>query len=255
MLPENSRIINLIGLKYGRLLVIDYSYNKKDIAFWKTLCDCGNEKISSGPELKRGNTKSCGCLLTINGFLRRKKKVEKIKKGETVFCHTCKVPFYKPNCFIGNKNYCSKNCHHKGMNKKVSLSCLECGCDYLVTQSFYKIRGSKYCSRKCTRIARSKAQSGCNSHLWKGGVSYEGKRIRKGVEWKMWRESVFERDKYTCQDCGAKSGKGCQVELHPHHIKQFALYPELRFDINNGITLCKECHKKTDTYMKKPKAA
>ena len=60
----------------------------------------------------------------------------------------------------------------------------------------------------------------------------------------MWRKAVFERDDYTCQMCGKRSGNGINVILHPHHIKRFADYPELRFDVNNGITLCKECHSK-----------
>ena len=52
-----------------------------------------------------------------------------------------------------------------------------------------------------------------------------------------WREKVFERDNYTCQECG-----DTKSYLHPHHVKGFALYKELRYDANNGLTLCKNCH-------------
>lgn len=61
---------------------------------------------------------------------------------------------------------------------------------------------------------------------------------RKRVEFKLWRESVYTRDNWTCQKCKIR-GK----LLHPHHIKNFAEAIELRFDIDNGITLCQDCHK------------
>ncbi len=75
---------------------------------------------------------------------------------------------------------------------------------------------------------------------WAGGKTKLSKRIRASIEWKLWRASVFERDNYTCQMC-TKRG----VRLEPHHIKKFADYPKLRFDIDNGITLCIECHQPT----------
>ena len=54
-----------------------------------------------------------------------------------------------------------------------------------------------------------------------------------------WRKTIFERDNYTCQTCKKIGGR-----LNAHHIKSWALFPELRFDISNGITLCVTCHKK-----------
>ena len=94
-----------------------------------------------------------------------------------------------------------------------------------------------------TRRKRSNSLKGERCHLWKGGINAKNDSIRKSVEYKLWRESVFKKDNYTCQDCKVR-GKN----LHAHHIKPFALYPELRFDVNNGKTLCIECHKKTETY-------
>jgi len=73
---------------------------------------------------------------------------------------------------------------------------------------------------------------------WKGGVTPDNKKIRVSVKYRIWREAVFMRDNWTCKDCGIRGSN-----LHPHHIKSFAKYPKLRFDINNGETLCIGCHK------------
>ena len=62
--------------------------------------------------------------------------------------------------------------------------------------------------------------------------------IRNSKEYADWRKSVYERDKYTCQHCGQVGG-----ELNAHHIKPFAQYKELRFELSNGLTLCVECHR------------
>ena len=78
---------------------------------------------------------------------------------------------------------------------------------------------------------------------WKGGITSENKKIRSGIDIRIWRLAIFKRDKYVCQKCFIKGGI-----LQAHHIKSFALYPALRFDIDNGQTLCKKCHEKTDNY-------
>jgi hypothetical protein len=89
---------------------------------------------------------------------------------------------------------------------------------------------------------------GENSPAWKGGITPINEKIRKSLEYRLWRTAVFERDDYTCVWCGQKGGK-----LHADHIKPFAYYPELRFAIDNGRTLCIECHLKTDTYSNRYK--
>jgi len=83
--------------------------------------------------------------------------------------------------------------------------------------------------------------TGIKNHRWKGGITPHNHKIRSSTEYKLWRESIFERDKYTCRMCG-KGGY-----LHAHHLWDFAKFPELRLAINNGITLCRSCHKKVHT--------
>lgn len=72
----------------------------------------------------------------------------------------------------------------------------------------------------------------------KGILTSVHKRIRNSIQYRLWRESVFARDNWTCQRCQRRGGY-----LHPHHIKAFALYPELRLAIDNGRTLCVGCHR------------
>jgi hypothetical protein len=92
---------------------------------------------------------------------------------------------------------------------------------------------------------RSEALRGSKSHLWKGGITPLNKNIRMDYKYRLWRTRVYERDNYTCQECGARNGNGKAIILNVHHIKSFSKYPELRFNVDNGITLCKKCHRKT----------
>ena len=94
-----------------------------------------------------------------------------------------------------------------------------------------------------TKRKISKAHTGEKSRFWRGGITPINKKIRASFESKLWRKSVFERDKYTCIWCGQIGGN-----LEADHIKPFALFPELRFAIDNGRTLCHECHITTDDW-------
>ena len=106
----------------------------------------------------------------------------------------------------------------------------------------------------------SEAQKGEKSHCWKGGVTPLTHQIRHSFKYRQWRSDVFTRDNFICQRCGQWGGK-----LHAHHIKSFssilqfyeittfeeALDCEELWNINNGITLCKNCHKLTNNYLHK----
>jgi len=97
---------------------------------------------------------------------------------------------------------------------------------------------------KEARAKMSKAHKGINAgknhYNWKGGITPLYIIIRNSNKYKEWREAVFRRDNYTCLMCKKRGGK---TYLHPHHLLPFADYPNHRFDIDNGLTLCKDCHK------------
>jgi 5-methylcytosine-specific restriction endonuclease McrA len=94
---------------------------------------------------------------------------------------------------------------------------------------------------------RKGKMTGSNHFAWTGDGKYsESYRERRRFRNTM-QKKVFERDNYTCQKCGQHSGN-LQVE----HIKEWAKYPELRFDIDNCTTLCMDCHYTRHFNRKKP---
>jgi 5-methylcytosine-specific restriction endonuclease McrA len=149
-----------------------------------------------------------------------------------------------------------------GKKKGKYFNCLVCNAEFWRSPSNIKNGNCKFCSRECYlkwQIGRPKseafkaycrARTGDKCPTWKGGITPEHMRIRNSLELRTWRKSVFLRDNYICQDCQAKSEKGKTVYLHAHHLKSFSEYPELRFEINNGVTLCKKCHYTRHTNQK-----
>ena len=121
-------------------------------------------------------------------------------------------------------------------NIKLEFLCekhLEYGSQFIRWNKFYtKNQGCRYCAEE----NRPRLEGGRNPS-WKGGVSDINNRERHSRQYKQWVKNIYERDNYTCQICDQKGG-----ELRAHHIISFARNKELRYELSNGITLCKHCH-------------
>lgn len=134
------------------------------------------------------------------------------------------------------------------------FNCIECSNQFWRQPSAIIKNQNKFCSKKCyqnNQIGKGKSESfkkyckqrmGEKSPTWKGGITPKNILIRNSLEYKEWRNNVFKRDNFTCQECNRRSCEKDHVYLEAHHIKPFATHPELRLTISNGITLCKECH-------------
>ena len=79
---------------------------------------------------------------------------------------------------------------------------------------------------------------------WRGFTEYKRCKHYRNTKYIAWRKQIFKRDNYTCQNC-----EKTNTFLHPHHIKSYTKYPELRYIVANGKTLCVKCHK--DYHFKK----
>jgi len=104
-----------------------------------------------------------------------------------------------------------------------------------------------------TRRKMSESQKGDKCYNWKGGITAVNHAIRTCLQYREWIMSVFKRDNFTCQDCGAT-----KVYLHAHHIRLFsdimqeygitsleeALLCDVLWDVSNGQSLCELCHKR-----------
>jgi hypothetical protein len=110
------------------------------------------------------------------------------------------------------------------------------------------------------RRKMSEAHLGAKHHLWKGGITPIVISIRNCFKYRQWRSDIFTRDDYTCSNCGSRG-----VRLEVHHIKSFSTIMEdykiktlddgvnceELWNINNGVTLCKECHNITTNFGRK----
>lgn len=169
-------------------------------------------------------------------------KGNKPRLGKIVNCQSCfKEKYISPTFLKKHKTFfCSKSCMNDFQKKNgFSLICAICSEKFKTQPGQVRLRNRKHCSRKCNAIARRLEATKRRVEL--GYTKHQLDRLaRYSPEAKVWRKAVFERDNFTCQICFAK---GNYIEAD--HIKPFAYFPELRFELSNGRTLCRECHDKT----------
>jgi len=105
------------------------------------------------------------------------------------------------------------------------------------------------------RLAKLGKMIGEKHWNWKGGITPTRETIRKMLEYRQWIYDVFRRDDYSCQICGKKGGN-LEVDHYPKRFAQILdeyniqILGEARnckelWSINNGRTLCENCHLKT----------
>jgi len=190
----------------------------KSSRFCSVKCRASSAKVSMA-----GKPMPDGCVRAKPGphcRLTPAKKCGHLAAKGRVYCPACRVVEY---------------------SKISSVPCDTCGKEMLLCPS--ETRKIKCCSMKCRNRQVSLRQSGDKSHLWRGGLSDANRTLRNSYKYSDWRAAVFSRDAYSCQMCG-KTGKNLVAD----HIKEWSLYPALRFDVENGRTLCRPCHQTTDNF-------
>jgi 5-methylcytosine-specific restriction endonuclease McrA len=153
--------------------------------------------------------------------------------NETKICPICKKEFTSYKCY--NRIFCSQLCNNKSRpdrGGKIVNKCKICGNSFTPKVRGLRGRNTVYCSDKCKSIGQSKS----NHWNWKGGISKNHRRETK--EYIDWRNSIYRKDKFICQVCK----KHCKDDIVAHHIKSWNNFPELRYDLQNGMVLCRSCH-------------
>jgi 5-methylcytosine-specific restriction enzyme A len=167
-------------------------------------------------------------------FTGRRLSEETKKKLSLAFTGRKMSEEQKKKISIANKGKINKGTFKKGQKSwnagtAIYLICKQCG-KHFIPQNYNPKQ--KYCSIKCAGLA----QSGENNPSWNGGKSFEP----YSIDWtETLRRSIRERDRYTCQMCGKlQTDRAFCV----HHID----YNKKNDNPNNLITLCLECHLKTN---------
>lgn len=202
---------------------------------WICICKCGKEKIISAQSLKRGTTKSCGCLkrkILINklfGYLLVEKEI--LIAGRRMKHFECK-----------------------------------CKCGNIIIVSYGNLVSGNTKSCGCFRKKKMSRRKGSKNPCWNPNMTdaerNTDKTLRRNKKSKKWCSKVYKRDNYTCQCCKQRGGK-----LVAHHIYSWKTHKHLRHTVSNGITFCEPCHimfhrlfgyknstrKKLSTFLRKTK--
>jgi len=184
---------------------------------------------------------------------KQKQKLREVwdKKKIVKHCLECGNIFKVSPCF-NHKKFCSRACHFKNIHKQAQINTQLRLQKKLNAPQKKRIAWNK--GKKCPQLSecqkgrkatKGSFKAGILHHNWKGGKC-RNKQYLSNPKYRKWRLKVFMRDNFTCVSCGKVGG-----HLEAHHIKRWIQYPKLRYVVENGITLCKECHKLTDNYGNK----
>lgn len=206
---------DLAGQRFGKLIAIKICGRSKcGDRIWLCQCDCGNTSEIRTSSLTPKGTKSCGCLIgQATGKKLAKPKVQ-------LNCENCHQQFFVHQSEVKARKCCSRKCRYQYMR-----------------------------ANKAPNAGGGEWMKGSKNINWRDGKSKErhAQRDADGAELRRWRRQIYYNNSYMCQRCKTPPIKSRQ--LVAHHIAPWSFFPELRFEINNGITLCIQCHKALHTLV------
>jgi len=173
------------------------------------------------------------------------------KVGAPKGSHNSRATEFKPGQKAWNAAGLSKTCEHCGKTFDIaahrlqrarfcSRTCADAGKVGVSNLAALGRKNSPETIEKMRIINRANARRGPDNPMWRGGYNTERRRLMQQFEYKNWRRSVFERDDYTCVECGARG-----VYLHAHHTVPWSVDETLRYEVSNGQTMCRPCHHET----------
>jgi hypothetical protein len=244
----------MIGKRFGRLIVLSEAGRSKDrLILYLCKCDCGNEKIIKSRHLKSGESCSCGCYAKD----QRRKSLNTVTVGQKygllevvsyVGSNGKKSSLWECVCECGNKIIQTTNHLTTGNTKS-------CGCiskKDLTGKTFRKLNVIKLlrsenqnriwlCQCECGNTIDISTADLSREYILSCGCSekysIECIKTRRYEKYVDWRKRIFERDEYRCSVCGKTGG------MHAHHLVNYIYDQDHSYDLNNGITMCKECHR------------
>lgn len=218
---------NIKGEKFGRLTAVELTSKRSPSgdAYWKCKCECGNITEVIKNRLSGGYTKSCGCILKeITSKRQSKSGLNLIGKKFD------RLTVIKPT---GEKTpegrvwYC------------------ECECGGSIETSARSLNGERTTSCGCKQ--KEHATKLGLSHIGKSNPSYNhdltdeqrttDRFHRSSHEAKRLRIQTYTRDGFKCRVCGGNDNR-----IVAHHLESFAENIDVRFELDNMVTLCEGCH-------------
>lgn len=200
--------MNILNTKYGKLTVVAYhSLNKRNERVFKCRCECGNEKLVKFFNLNSGKTTSCGCKKTGT-------KIENL---------------------IGQKFFRLKVIEYVGQTKHRESNWLckcQCGAYRIVLRKNLIYGKSKSCG--CYNSEEKRKLKGILNPNFNLKLTDEERSQQRKT--KQWAKKIKEIFNFTCDICSSKK------DLCAHHLNGYNWDIKHRFDLKNGVCLCKNCH-------------
>lgn len=166
----------------------------------------------------------------------------KPRRGVVRECGYCHAELYVLPCNVrgSTHSFCSHE-HWKlwkqATKREICVPCQICTTSICTNPSTARLRPRVTCSKPCLKAYKRKQAEVRRKTYTKHQIDRLARYSREAEEW---RKAVFARDDYTCQFCGVRG-----TYLEADHIKPWAYFPDLRFELSNGRTLCKPCHNTT----------
>lgn len=254
---EKNQILGDYGVTFIKDVEND-KFNQRQALF---RCLCGKEFVARIQSVKEGNTKSCGCR---NSMKICQECGTKFLGGPgalhctvcaTRLCECCGMRFQAGWKYDrGWAKCCSKECAdkvrkgnpiymHSKINEYININCHYCSTP-IVVRNLKKHRERKFCSPACQGAYYAKKgtlRRSDNPKRWRYEQMFT-------PEYKIWHKRVLLRDGYTCRECFDKGVVDKHIDLIVHHIIPVYVDSTKIVDIDNGITLCVNCHRKTLTH-------